>query len=192
MILLIGFPKCGTSSFQHLFQMLGLRSIHHDCCGKFIGHMILKNKLKNKKLLSGLESYDCITQMDVSHPSSKPSYWPQLFDFKQLYKEYPDSLFIFNTRHPENLLRSFRNWKNGDIVERLHTHFPELLPKNDDRMFIKLVTEHFSRVTSFFTEQKTAKFIVFDIEKDCVTKLSPYIDLKGIKFPHKNKSSLKK
>ena len=46
MIILIGFPKSGTSSFQKLFQTLGYRSYHWKKDDKYIGMMIYKNKIR--------------------------------------------------------------------------------------------------------------------------------------------------
>jgi hypothetical protein len=66
MILLVGFPKSGTSSFQKLFINLGYNSYHHFSNKHgFIGTMIHKNKQMNKPLLNDFLKTDVITQMDV-------------------------------------------------------------------------------------------------------------------------------
>ena len=44
MIILIGLPKSGTSSFQHLFKLLGYNSYHWTKNKKYIAMMIYKNK----------------------------------------------------------------------------------------------------------------------------------------------------
>ena len=40
------------------------------------------------------------------------SYWPQIIDYKQLYKENPDSIFILNKRNPEKILNFTQKLKN--------------------------------------------------------------------------------
>lgn len=186
MILLLGFPKCGTSSFQSLFESLGLKSVHHMCYKqkRFVGHIIKQNKDMKRPLLTSLQMYDCITQMDVSHETSR-SYWPQLFDFKQLYFENPTATFILNKRSPKRLLRSFRKWKNGDIVRRMYVS--GLLKQDDDELFLNFVHDHYKRVEAFFSKLTNAKFMIYSIDSDNVDKLSAFIDLKDVRdFPHKN------
>lgn len=45
MIILLGFPKSGTSSFQKLFTNLGYKSYHQDKQSKKIAMLIKNNKL---------------------------------------------------------------------------------------------------------------------------------------------------
>lgn len=47
MIILLGFPKSGTTSFQKLFTDLSYNSYHQMVGKKFIGNMIYKNKQIN-------------------------------------------------------------------------------------------------------------------------------------------------
>lgn len=48
MILLLGLPKSGTSSFHKMFQMLGLNSCHQINKNKMsFAEIILNNKKKN-------------------------------------------------------------------------------------------------------------------------------------------------
>ena len=96
MIILVGFPKSGTSSFQKLFTDLGYNSYHHLTTKHgYIGTMIHNNKLMNKPLLYGFLDTDVITQLDVCIDENN-HYWPQITDYEQLYNENPDSVFILN------------------------------------------------------------------------------------------------
>ena len=65
MIILLGFPKSGTSSFHYLFKTLGYKSYHWKKNNKYIGIMIKKNKLNNKPLLNDFSENDVINQIDV-------------------------------------------------------------------------------------------------------------------------------
>lgn len=185
MILLVGFPKSGTSSFQSLFIKLGYKSIHQWTRNEgYIGMLIKKNKTNNVPLLTGLEKYDSITQLDVCKSTSE-NYWPQLIDYKQLYYENKESIIILNKRCPIKLLSSFKRWENLD--KRIYNYNPELIDNKTDEGFIAFVEKHYSDVEAFFNSIPEAKFLVYDIENDTIDKLTKYIDIKDISvFPKCN------
>lgn len=181
MIILLGFPKSGTCSFQKLFIELGYNSYHWTREGEYIGTMIHKNKQMNKLLLNDFINTDVITQMDVCIDKNN-AYWPQISDYEQLYNENPNAIFILNKRDPTKLLLSFKMW--GELNKRMHMYNPELLNNMSDESFIELVIKHYTNIELFFSRLQNSKFITFDIEKD---KLKKYIDLKHVtKFPHEN------
>jgi hypothetical protein len=187
MIILLGFPKSGTSSFQKLFTDLGYKSYHHVVDKRFIGTMIYNNKNTNKPLLNDFLDTDVITQMDVCINKNN-AYWPQITDYKQLYNENKNSVFILNKREPIRLLSSFKRWNN--LHERLIKYNPELLNNNSDKAFVEFVIKHYTNIESFFSQYPNSKFITFDIENDNLEKLQKYIDLKNIqKLPHENKNN---
>ena len=188
MIILVGFPKSGTSSFQKLFIELGYNSYHWNTKCEYIGTMIYKNKQMNKPLLNDFLKTDVITQMDVCIDENN-AYWPQITDYEQLYNENPESIFILNKRDPTKLLSSFKRW--GKLNERLIRYNPELLNNMTDESFIDFVIKHYTNIETFFSKFPNSKFITFDIENDKLDKLNKYIDLKQIKeFPHENKNSV--
>jgi hypothetical protein len=184
MIILLGFPKSGTTSFQKLFTMLGYTSYHQIKGDKFIALMIRENKKMNKPLLSDFLKTDVITQMDVCYDTSQ-SYWPQIVDYKQIYDENSDAIFILNKRNPQKLLESFKHWNNYN--GRLFEYSPELINNKTDEGFIDFVNKHYENIETFFSKRPNAKFITFDIENDNIEKLKKHIDIKEIKeFPHAN------
>jgi len=186
MIILIGLPKSGTSSFQHLFKLLGYKSYHWTKNKNYIGMMIYKNKIENKPLLHDFCDTDVITQMDVCL-SKNTSYWPQIIHYEQLHKENLDSVFILNKRDPKKLLKSFKNW--GKLDKRLYEYSPEIVINKTDEGFIEFVEKFYKDIENYFSKYPKSKFITFDIEKDNVKKLEKYIDIKDIKkMPHKNKN----
>tara|TARA_B100002019_G_C21222562_1_gene575561 strand:+ start:473 stop:1072 length:600 start_codon:yes stop_codon:yes gene_type:complete len=198
MIILLGLPKSGTSSFQKLFAHLKY-SAHHWAVRhphfRYIGTMIQQNKIKNKPLLNEFQDSDVITQMDVC-VSFEHNYWPQILDFKQIHAENPDSVFILNKRPPEKILNSFKNWKRvGDgkarsLYERLHLYNTELVLEKTDKGFIQFVNQHYAAVESYFSKIPSAKFLSYDIENDKLEKLKKYIDIKDLEdFPRENRSN---
>jgi len=184
MILLIGFPKSGTSSFQVLFENCGYKTYHWKYYDKYIGMIIKDNKNNEKPLLYGLEHVDCITQMDVCM-SADDCYWPQIIDYKQLYYENNNAIFILNKREPNDLLRSFKRWRSLD--QRLYQFNPELVKDKTDIGFVNFVNNHYTNVESFFSSVPNAKFIAYDLYNDNIDKLKPHINLKNqTSFPKAN------
>jgi hypothetical protein len=184
MILLIGLPKSGTTSFQYLFKSLGYKSYHWKKDNKFIGMMIRANMVNKKPLLCDFSNHDAITQMDVC-VSKENSYWPQIENYKQLYEENPDSIFILNKRDPKNLLSSFKRWNNYD--KRLFEFSPHIVECKTDEGFINFVNDFYTEIEAYFSSIPNCKFLTFDIENDKIEKLNRYIDIKGFKqFPKKN------
>ena len=184
MIILLGFPKSGTSSFQQLFTNLGYKSYHWMKGSKYIGMIIKNNKENNLPLLSGFKNTDCITQMDICIDPIN-AYWPQITDYKQLYYENRDSIFILNKRNPEKLLASFKKWY--EYNERFYKYSPDILTDKSDEALIELFNRHYYNIETFFSTEPSAKFITFDIENDSIDKLKKYIDLKNITvFPKEN------
>ena len=186
MIILLGFPKSGTSSFQKLFTDLGYTSFHHTITEtrQRIGMIIKNNKINKKPLLAGFKPTDCITQMDVCLDKNT-AYWPQITDFQQIYSENRSSIFILNKRDPIKLLSSFKRWAN--LHERLHKFNPEILNTNTDAAILEVFKNHYKNVETFFSTLPEAKFLTFDIEVDSLEKLRKYIDIKNIKcLPKEN------
>ena len=146
-IILVGLPKSGTSSFQYLFERLGLRSYHWIYKKQKIGSIMKKNKQDQKPLLSGISGWDCITQMDVCL-SSEECYWPQVVDLDQLYEENKDCIFILNKRDTKQMLRSWKNWAEMD--QRLYQFNGDLIEDKTDDGLIDFFHKHFERVETFF------------------------------------------
>ena len=180
MIILLGFPKSGTRSFTLLFEKLGICShiYHWKKDNEYIGKIINDNKIRKKLLLDGFEKDDCITQLDVCS-SEELNFWPQITDFKKLYSENPDAIFILNKRDPEKVFLSFQKWFEYD--KRIFKFNPHFFKSLDKSGFIDFVKEHYKNTEGFFKSKPKAKFISFDIDTDNIQKLNKYIDTGNLK-----------
>jgi hypothetical protein len=201
MIILLGLPKSGTTSFDKLFKMLNYKTFHWKCNDKYIG-TIINNNIKNKKpLLStfGLFNNDvCITQMDCCIDENN-NFWHQITHYKQLYEQNKDAIFILNKRDKYKILNSFKKWTNSGItlISRIFKYNPELFNHNamknktNDEKILILIENHYNNIETFFKSKPDAKFIIYDIDNDKIEKLNKYIDTRknGInitKLPHCN------
>lgn len=194
MIILLGLPKTGTTSFHTLFRQLGFHSYHWKHYNKYVGELIHWNCIKKKPLLRFVpinhHKY-AVTQMDVCI-SEQYNYWPQITHYEQIWNENPNALYIVNIRDPYKTLASWKKWNNLDA--RILKYNPELFQSlnniSDDEKIISLIETHYQRVKSFLQE-KGAKWIEYDIEHDSIDKLReilhipPHITM----MPHENKSS---
>ena len=194
MIILLGLPKSGTSSFQELFLNLGYNSYHWKKGNKYIGKMIENNKKNKKPLLCDFLDTDVITQMDICINKNN-CYWPQIVDYKQIINENPDAIFILNKRNPEALLSSFKRWKGAyskNLLKRLFTYNSEIISNKTDKGFIEFVNKFYLEIELYFKENPNLKFITYDINDDTVEKLKKYIDIpKNYTFPKVNVNNKK-
>jgi len=196
MIILLGFPKTGTTSFQVLFKKLGFKSYHQVYKdGQYITPLMKRQIQLGENLLDFIPKDEreitCLTQMD--HCLSEDiNFWPQITHYKDLYYQNKDSIFILNKRDITSLLLSFKKqmYKNKSLYDRFIHYNKNLLPNegtNDEKM-LHLFKNHYKNITDFFTKEK-CKFIIYDVESDNIDKLKKYIDIKDIKvFPHTHKS----
>jgi len=205
MILLLGFNKSGTTSFQYLFKKLGYESHHffltlNGIESYLISDLMRDNQKNNLPLLNfipeHLQKNTCLTQMDACF-SNENNFWPQITHYQQLYRENPNALFILNKRDSQNLLQSFKNWrpnwkplKSMSLFERIFAYNPEFFQDfqhlaTQEEQFLAFAEKHYQNIEEYFHAHPEAKFVSFDIEKDNLEKLAPYLDLKGMdNFPN--------
>jgi len=190
MIILIGFPKSATSSFNELFKNIGYNSYHQFYNEIPIAKIIKMNMLNDLPMLNGFPKDIALTQIDYCWPHF--TFFPQIEYYQKLYEENKDSVFILNKRSPHEILKSIKKWK--DYYIRLFIYgsylFTEIEGTTKDKKFINLLNKHYDNIESFFNKLPDAKFISYDINKDSIVKLSPYINIKKeIMLPHVNKAT---
>jgi hypothetical protein len=193
MIILLGLPKSGTTSFNTLFHNLNYETYHWKYNNKYIGSIINNNIKNNKPLLSTFSNASnnvCITQMDCCIDNNN-NFWHQITHYKELYEQNKDAIFILNKRDKYKILNSFKKWTNSGIslISRILQYNPELFQsrKTNDVKILTMIDNHYNNIEFFFKTKPNAKFIIYDIEKDNITKLNQYIDTKNItKLPHSN------
>ena len=200
MIILLGFPKTGTISFQYLFKKLGYKSYHQIYKeGQWISKLMMNQISLERNLLDFIpkdeRNITCLTQMDhclYDKDNNFINFWPQLSHYKELYYQNEDSIFILNKRNTSDLLLSFKNQfcQGISLYDRFIKHNKNLFSKEctDDENMLNLFENHYKNIIEFFTKKKS-KFIIYDLNTDNINKIKKYIDIKDIKeFPHKHKT----
>lgn len=102
----IGFNRCATQSLYNAFIDCGLKAVHHNfrtsrlCFREYIATIMLDNlqmKVLNRPILDGkLSSYDAFFDMSYIFGNHEFNFYNY---FKNMEKQYPGSIFIFNTRN---------------------------------------------------------------------------------------------
>ena len=171
-ILVIGFPKSGTTSIHHALESAGFRSVHWELPnGEYCGEVIYRAVREGKDPLAYLSEYDAITQMDICLPRVKKdgrplNYWPQL-DFElldEIERHHPGIRFILNRRDPERLIKSMSRWHalRRRLLQARVPGLPRFRPLFD-RDLRRWITGHYDACRARYGDRET--FLDLDIER---------------------------
>jgi hypothetical protein len=182
MIIVIGLPKSGTTSFNYLFQQLGYKTIHshNEDHSIIVGELIELAYKNNKPLLYYVEEkgINVISELSYSMPNKK--YWPQFNYINNIIDNYEDIIYILNRRDITNHIKCLKYFNIDKII----------LDDNNFDMSIEDVIENFYISIKNKLVGLNRKFIEYDIDIDNIDKLKKYIDIKEITtFPHINKTN---
>jgi len=112
-LMVIGFPKSGTTSITAALKASGLKTAHWQLDNnRFVGGLIYKAVVNGLDPFEYLKDFDAVTQADVCLPNHNLSLWPNL-DFAVLSairRAHPTCLFLLNTRRPEAICDSMADW----------------------------------------------------------------------------------
>jgi hypothetical protein len=161
----IGFNKCGTRSLKAFFKKNGFRCVHWDD-GK-LAKAMFKNKASGRSLICGYEQFDVFTDMEnMQGKNSLEAY--KLYP--DLAKEFPDALFILNTRDRERWIGSRLRHREGKLAENWKAHYGVTTDEELIAQWTEDWDAHHRQVKDFF-HGSSYRFLVFDIEKDSPERL---------------------
>jgi len=180
-IILIGFPKAGTSSFHKSFTSAGIPSYHQFLYKKsnVIGKILLDNFSNNANILKGFPEQS-FALTEINFTSIGQSFWPQLnYDLlQQLLEEDKSVHFILNYRDPTKLINSMKRWHNNFHYRLIKNDIPGL-PCGKGKTDSELqdwVRNHYELVRNKFS--KSDRYIELNIEDNLVReKLSKFLKI---------------
>jgi hypothetical protein len=156
----IGFNRCGTRTIHEYFRANGVASVHWNS-GRLATRMF-KNLADGHTLLAGYESYDAFTDMEFLDGKR---YLAGYKLFAELAQQYPDAVFILNTRDREAWIRSRLAHRNGEYAAR----FKSCLGIDSDERLADAWRadwdEHHERVVRYFASA-AHRFLLCRIETD--------------------------
>jgi hypothetical protein len=156
----IGFNRCGTRTIHKYLCANGLTGVHWHK-GR-LAKRIFRNHEQGRDLLAGYERFDVYTDMEWLEPAR---YLEAYRLFPQLAAQYPDAVFILNTRDREAWIKSRLGHLDGHYAA-LHKAYLKL--DSDAELAEHWRKEwdlHHASVTEFFADG-AHRFFVCRIETD--------------------------
>lgn len=181
-IMVIGFPKSGTTSLQEAFLSAKLSSAHFRVEEGYCGKLIYDDFRAGHDPLRRLQRFQCITQADLCRPGrtrdGEPlNFWPQL-DFaviEQIQAHNPDLRYLLNRRDVDGLVRSINGW--GTLRDRIVSCDIPGLPAGvggTEEELHAWISRHYERCREFFGDSD--RFLDFDIQApDAREQLSSFL-----------------
>ena len=200
-IFLIGFNKCGTTSFHDYFKANGIASVHWRA--NTLALALHQNRAEGRPLLEGIDSWTAYTDMNCIPGSpwerSNSDHAPLIEGcryFRELHHEHPKALFILNTRDPFDWLRSRLQHDQGQFAaayqlalagEGIHTK------RQLKRRWLKDWYQHHAEVLSYFQSAAPAQLLLFHIQATPVKQLNRFLKahfpITQRRFPHHHQSA---
>uniref|UniRef100_A0A7S4Q4P6 Sulfotransferase domain-containing protein n=1 Tax=Alexandrium monilatum TaxID=311494 RepID=A0A7S4Q4P6_9DINO len=198
LVLVLGMPKCGTTSLHEAFRSAGLDSVHWalgtgedlradrelrlwgvDADRRLIGRLMERAAAQGLPPLSGLPHHvDAVAEMNglVWGPrGTVQAHFPQISLLEELAAHYPYAHFILNVRDHRRWVRSVDS--HNDLRKRLvYADLPGLPPgagARDDEL-IGWVAAHHERVRARLGGGR-ARLLVFDIEHHGAEELVAFL-----------------
>jgi hypothetical protein len=192
----IGFNKAGTCSIHSLFKNYSkLPSIHWD--NGNLAKNIHNNIQNGEKLpLEDYDNYTVYNDMECFVENNGDLNYimigKEYFDILDV--NYPNSVFIFNTRPIKNWIKSRLNHKHNNIMY-IDLHMKALKTSNKNKIIDYWEQEYYSYyndIVNYFSRHPN-KLLIFDIENDPFSKFSSYFEARNIVFttrsmPHDNRT----
>lgn len=157
-IFLIGFNKCGTQTIHHFFQANGYKSVHYDR-GR-LARTMYQNLTNGFSLVRGYEEFHVYTDMECI----ANDFAFEVFKlFPLISEEFPDAIYILQTRNVDNWIRSRFNYGNYSL------RWKKVLNVETDEQLAEIWRQdwhrHHQRVIEYFGGH-SRRFVKFDIEND--------------------------
>ena len=200
-IFVIGFNKCGTTSFHEYFQANGIPSVHWR--GNTLALALHENLAAGRPPLQGKENWTAYMDM-ICIPGSpwgrSNSDQAPLIEgcryFRELHQAYPEALFILNTRSPADWVRSRLEHDEG----RFATAYLQAMAAEGvrnrrelERRWLQDWHQHHAEAMAYFEASAPAQFLVFHIDETPVERLNgflePHFPLTHRAFPHRHQSA---
>lgn len=188
----IGFNKTATTSLHHFFESNSLKSVHWD--ERRLALKMHANHQNKMSLISGYEEFDVFSDVEIVIKGDIRYVSQNLF--KELHKEFPDAVFILNTRNVDDWIESRLSHVNKiNYPEVCMDHYKltreELINKwkND-------YSKHINNVTTYFEKQSNHAFIHYKVDEAAPHELADFliskgVDIKNKLLPHTHKTSSK-
>ncbi len=184
----IGFNRCATQSLYSAFINCGLKAIHHNfktskiCFREYLAPIMLDNLKRGDAdkvpILNGkLSTYDAFLDMSYLYGDNEFNFY---IYFKNMEKQYPGSIFIFNTRDCVSWILS--RIKLGSNPTRYNLYYKIITPEKI-KNWIDHYFEHSYNVKEYFNKpliKKRSKLFVYNINQISLKDFCKELNLPNI------------
>jgi hypothetical protein len=182
----IGFNKCGTRTINYFLKANGIAGVHWQ--GGKLARNMFRNLTEGWPLLAGYDDYVAFSDMEyLSDKVFLEAY--KLFPI--LHQQYPDAVFILNTRDRDRWVKSRLTHGGG----RYAAMFKEAFGLASDEALTEAWKEdwarHHARALDYF-RSSGGRLVRFDIEQDdpaLLVEAMPEFELDLAKYVHRGKTA---
>jgi hypothetical protein len=175
----IGFHKCGTRSFQRLFEGAGHPVVQHKVRRRFrptrnAAQIMQENLRAGRKIFAGIENYTFYA--GLIHQTESDSFEP-IKHFREMLRDYPDTILLLNVRDREDWIRSRLKHGHGEFAERVMRQRGIATREELADFWREEWDSHLADVRSFMAD-RPSQLVEFSLDtglvEDLVTRLAPY------------------
>ena len=174
----IGFNRCATQPLSDFFRKNGLSSLHWER-----GELAIKVAAAIER---GANPLADVPDVNLYSDMTYCDYTVCLEPFRQfeyIFRHYPDAYYVLNTRNCRDWIRSRKELHQGNFIERMISVLGVDSEEEVISRWIRDWYHHHHSVVEFFSHQKTARFLIFDIDRASANEL---VDFLSPEFPGLN------
>lgn len=189
----IGLNKTGSSSLHRAMELLGYNSVHYIYNDKILKDIVADNISNKKNIFDGIKNIDCY--FDYLPWISHRSEFPLNHLYKTIDKQYPNSLFIYNTRNINDWLESrYRHIErvtNADLSVLSKQHPHNIYFNRDKQAWTEEYIDLDLGIKEYFFDRPNDLLIIDICNGDGWDKLCTFLNkpIPNQQFPWVNKGS---
>lgn len=178
----VGFNKCGTRSFQRLFEGAGHRVVQHKIRrplrrSRKAAFVIQQNLRAGRRVFAGMEDY--VLYAGLIHQTETESF-EAIRHFREILRDYPDTILILNTRNREDWIRSRLGHGRGELLRRVMRQRGVGTAEEVADIWRREWDQHHAEVRAAMKDWP-AQLIEFNLDTDPVQKLIDQLPGYGLK-----------
>jgi hypothetical protein len=172
-VFIIGFNRTATTALNQLFKDAGIPCIHNDHQRMVV--KMLKNMSSGRKIFAGYDKYYLVFS-DLILANKGVIVEGNRF-YIQMSRDYPNSLFILNTRSMDSWIRSRMRFNSGSFLRKQMGFLGTDDLGKVERIWSIQKLNHEAEVREFFSTIPE-RFLELNIETDDVpARLSEFLNL---------------
>ena len=160
----LGLPKTGSSTLHSFFQCGGFSSSHWRCGNRTCAGCISENLKRRLPPFAGCGEFQVWSQMDDPNGDPRKCFFPQVDALENLYRHYPDAIYLLPKRNPGSWVRSVQSLSNSESFMGTRIMACNFMkgPIRDLRQFY---LQHIAAVRNFAKENPGMILVEYDIDR---------------------------